>query len=244
VLTLRFSVARSGIAVGYDQVWETIFQSGGWGRYPSESVVRFVARHFFSVPDRQEVKILDLGCGCGANAWFLAREGFRVTAIDGSVSGVAQTEALLQRERCSADVRVCDFLNLSFPDDEFDAVVDCASIQHNPWEDIVSIHNKVHRMLKPGGWFFGMMLSGDSSRPSETQALRGGDARGFRAGSIDQGVFVHFFARHEFDQLLGGYDPVSIDTVDRTDRGGASRVAQFVVEAQKPATSGRTQCQV
>ncbi|MBR1383475.1 MAG: hypothetical protein IJ555_06660 [Ruminococcus sp.] len=50
----------------FDSKWEKVHQERDWGKYPAESTIRFVARNFYSVPDRSRVKILDFGCGGGA----------------------------------------------------------------------------------------------------------------------------------------------------------------------------------
>ena len=221
--------------MGFDTNWEAIFRSRGWGRYPSEEIVRFVARRFFSVPDRTQIRVLDLGCGGGANTWFLAREGFSVTAVDGSAAAVDQTRELLRREKCTADVSVREFLDLPFPAASFDAVIDCASIQHNPWDDVVAIHRHVFRLLKPGGWLFGAILGQNSSRPSAGADGRGREVKDFRAGSLGEGVFTHLFSREELETLLVPYVAVSIDVLDRTDGNGGSRISQFIVSAQKPS---------
>jgi 2-polyprenyl-3-methyl-5-hydroxy-6-metoxy-1,4-benzoquinol methylase len=222
--------------VGFDQTWDDIFRSRAWGRYPSEDVIRFVAGRFFSAHDRKQVHILDLGCGGGANTWFLAREGFTVTAIDGSAAAVAWTRDLLQREGCSADVSVGTFLDLPFPDGAFDAVLDCVSIQHNPWDEVISIHRSVLRILKPGGWFFGIMLNDRSTRSPEPETASGNDCRRFRAGTLEHPVFVHLFSHAELTQLLAGYGVNSVETLERTEGGGASRLAYFLVAAQKRPT--------
>ena len=71
----------------FDEIWEDIHKNKEWGRYPSEEVIRFVARNYYN-QDRDKVKILDFGCGAGANTWFLAREGFDTYAFDGSKTAV------------------------------------------------------------------------------------------------------------------------------------------------------------
>jgi len=221
--------------VPFDATWEEIFSARTWGRYPAEDLVRFVARRFFGARDRAAVRILDLGCGGGANAWFLAREGFTVTAVDGSAAAVDQTRRWLQENGCAADVSVADFLDLQFPPSSFDAIVDCASIQHNPWPDIVVIHRQVFRMLKPGGWFWGAMLNRDSSQAQNAEPSKAAEIDGYTTGSNDRGVFVHLFSRDEVETLLEPYSQALIDHIDRTDGGGTTRVAQFIAAGQKRA---------
>ena len=60
----------------WNKVWEKVFRENEWGKYPSESLIRFVARNFYKADDRFAVKILEVGCGTGANLWYMLREGF------------------------------------------------------------------------------------------------------------------------------------------------------------------------
>ena len=83
----------------HDSVWESIFSSRSWGRYPAEDVVRFVAREVSAEKDRIKLKALELGCGPGANLWLLANEGVAFDAIDESKTAVLQAKARLDREK-------------------------------------------------------------------------------------------------------------------------------------------------
>ncbi len=67
-------------------------------------------------------RALDVGCGEGADAIWLAGRGWSVTAID--ISDVAISRALKAAERAGAAVDwVCgDVLQTSFPDESFDLV--------------------------------------------------------------------------------------------------------------------------
>lgn len=69
------------------EMWENIFRNKEWGKYPPESVIRFIARNFYH-KNRDEIHILELGIGTGANLWFCAREGFKVSGCEFSQSGV------------------------------------------------------------------------------------------------------------------------------------------------------------
>lgn len=54
--------------------------------YPNEALIQFVAANYFSLPqeDRCQLKILEIGCGSGANLWMLAKEGFDAYGLDSS----------------------------------------------------------------------------------------------------------------------------------------------------------------
>ena len=81
----------------FSKEWEEIHRNQEWGKYPSEQLVRFIARNFYN-KDRKNIKILDFGCGAGANTWFLAREGFDVYAFDGSESAVNRAKEYLNKD--------------------------------------------------------------------------------------------------------------------------------------------------
>lgn len=48
----------------FDNVWEEIHATQEWGKYPSEPVIRFMARNYYK-KDRKSIKVLDFGCGGG-----------------------------------------------------------------------------------------------------------------------------------------------------------------------------------
>ncbi|EAI6148112.1 SAM-dependent methyltransferase, partial [Campylobacter jejuni] len=37
-----------------EKIWEQIFSKKEWGKYPSENVIRFIARNFYNVQDRSK----------------------------------------------------------------------------------------------------------------------------------------------------------------------------------------------
>ena len=108
--------------------------------------------------------VLDLGCGQGASAWFLAREGFRVTAVDFSASAVSKCRKRLESEGLGLITAVCDMSDLPFEDGSFDAVVDVISTAHNPKPKIDKIFKEVTRVLKPKGKLFSVTPTNKCSR--------------------------------------------------------------------------------
>ncbi len=83
----------------FDKIWEEIHQEVEWGgKYPSEEVIRFIARNYYGA-DRENTKILDLGCGTGAVTWFLAREGFDTMGVDGSSVAIEKARKLMKKKK-------------------------------------------------------------------------------------------------------------------------------------------------
>ncbi|MBS4235633.1 class I SAM-dependent methyltransferase [Campylobacter vulpis] len=144
-------------------LWEEIFSKKEWGKYPSESVIRFIARNFYNVKDRNSIKILELGLGTGANLWFCAREGFKVSGIEWSKTGVERFKARLKEEKLSTQIEqieIGDYLEKldDFKDESFDAVIDVASLCCNDREKTRQIFLKAFKKLKVGGKFFSTAL--------------------------------------------------------------------------------------
>ncbi|MCR2113207.1 class I SAM-dependent methyltransferase [Campylobacter upsaliensis] len=144
-------------------LWEEIFSKKEWGKYPSESVIRFIARNFYNVQDRSKINILELGLGTGANLWFCAREGFKVSGIEWSKTGVERFRARLKDENLSTQIEqieIGDYLEKldNFKNESFDAVIDVASLCCNDREKTRQIFLKAFKKLKVGGKFFSTAL--------------------------------------------------------------------------------------
>ncbi len=99
----------------FDSIWEKIHVTQEWGKYPSEFVVRFIARNYYDM-DRKTIKVLDFGCGGGSNTWYLAREGFDTYAFDGFKSAIEKVRTRLEGENLPADLKILDVLDLDYAD--------------------------------------------------------------------------------------------------------------------------------
>ena len=73
--------------LSYLDHWDEKFQSGSWGKYPNEDLIRFVCGDF-SKNRIERPKVLEIGSGTGANLWFLQNEGLDVSGIDSSKTGI------------------------------------------------------------------------------------------------------------------------------------------------------------
>ncbi len=131
-------------------------------RYPAEVFVRFVADNYYKVVDRSRIKFLDLGCGGGANSWYLAHEGFHVTALDQSKAALESLKMRFEEERFYRDRIVFvqeDICKLSHSAGNlFDCVLDHNTLCHIERPPM----NTIHEMLKKNGKLFMVAPSPDT----------------------------------------------------------------------------------
>jgi SAM-dependent methyltransferase len=220
----------------WDPTWEALFSSRPWGRYPAESIVREVMKHFGKVLDRSRVRALDMGCGPGANTWFLAREGFQVSGIDGSAAAIGLARTRLEADGLTADLRVGDFTTgLPYADGSFDLVVDGAALYANPPEGIRAAVREVFRVIKPGGTFVSLAFTDRTwgygvGTPGEA-------AGGFAAvteGPLAGTGYVHFLDRAAVDDLYGIFERRHVERTLYTLEGMQRVIELWVVVGERP----------
>lgn len=93
-------------------------------------------------------EVLELGCGGGRNTLAMLERGFRVTATDGSPAMAREAEVLTGQP-----VQVLRFTDLDLTE-TCDAVWAHASLHHQPFAGLEDVLARIHRALRPGGWFF------------------------------------------------------------------------------------------
>ncbi|MFC9503966.1 class I SAM-dependent methyltransferase [Streptomyces sp. NPDC057002] len=95
--------------------------------------------------------VLDLGCGDGGDALWLARLGWHVTAVDISAVAVERLAGLARSHRLGDRVTtVRADVHESFPPGDFDLV--CAHYLHTPFDlDRATVLRSAAHALRPGG---------------------------------------------------------------------------------------------
>jgi SAM-dependent methyltransferase len=219
----------------WEPVWEEIFQRQEWGKYPAEDLIRFIARNFYDVPDRKEVKLLEIGCGPGGNLWYMAREGFAVYGIDGSPTAVKRAKERLDGE-CpgwKGEIVTGDFsAGLPFEDAFFNAVIDNEAVYCNPFESSKFVYKECHRILKESGKLFSRTFA----TGSWGQGI--GENVGHNAWLVDEGVFrgkgyTRFTSKEDIAELFGDFDIEEIELLTRTVGGLEHEIREWLITVVK-----------
>ena len=139
--------------IGFSQEWEQRYKENThMSIWPWSDLVSLVYR-YGSCPFEGK-RVLELGCGAGANIPFFKALGVEYYAVEGSETIVDQLHGRfpeLKNNICTAD-----FTSGFVFDGPFDIIVDRASLTHNKTKDILSIVSNVHDCLMPGGLFIGV----------------------------------------------------------------------------------------
>ena len=137
--------------MGFSNEWDHKYQDNThMSVWPWSNLVSLVMRN---KPQDRNFKVLELGCGAGANIpLFVSFEADYYT-VEGSKTIV---DKLHQRfPHLKDNIMVGDFTNF-IPDVDFDLVVDRASLTCNHEEAIIRSLKKCHERLVVGGRYIGV----------------------------------------------------------------------------------------
>lgn len=139
--------------------YEGSYRQLGFGAqrmYPNEELLRFFGSYYFQLPfgERGKVRVLEVGCGSGANLWMIAREGFEAHGLDLSEEALALCRLMLERWQVAATLTHASMTAIAYPDAHFDVVVDVFSANCMHEADFAIFLDEMTRVLKPGGRFF------------------------------------------------------------------------------------------
>lgn len=115
-----------------------------YGKQPND----FVRQVCPQIPKGQ---ILCLAEGEGRNAVYLAQQGYRVTAVDASVVGMAKAQQLAAEHGAPLNTIVADLADFQIQPQHWDGII--ATFCHLPLPLRTQVHRQVVEGLKPGGVF-------------------------------------------------------------------------------------------
>ena len=107
----------------------------------------------------QAGEVLDVGCGTGENALFLAQNGFLVTGVDLVRQAIQEAKAKAVERGVKVDFRIANALSLDFKDGQFGNVVDSGLFHTFSDTDRRVFAAEIARILGGSGNYFMLCFS-------------------------------------------------------------------------------------
>ena len=141
--------------MGVGNEWEQRYaESTHLSVWPWSDIVSLVYRYCKpSLVDKKDARVLEFGCGAGANIPLFTSFGADYYSVEGSSTIVATLHN--RYPKLANNIQVGDFTVDQPFGENFDLVVDRASLTHNNTASIISGLNIAYNSLKPGGVFIG-----------------------------------------------------------------------------------------
>lgn len=114
-----------------------------------EPTVYFV--DFFARFDRQHARVLDVGCGQGRDALFIARRGHTVVGVDISSNGIRDLEATAEGEGLSIKGVVADVADYT-PEGRFDVILIDRTLHMLPRSTRLTVLATLLEHVVENGW--------------------------------------------------------------------------------------------
>ena len=102
---------------------------------------------------------LDLGCGQGRYAIFLAERGSAVHAVDFSSVGIEKLSLYAKTHNLNINTEHTDITSYQFPTGEYDIVVFATVLDHLYLDDRQHVIQGITSSLKPGALFYGNVFT-------------------------------------------------------------------------------------
>lgn len=144
-------------------------------------------------------KVLDVGCGTGENALYLASLDLKVWGIDGAPIAIKKAKEKAKKRGITINFLVSDALKLQLLQNKFDTIIDCGLFHVFSDEERPIFAASVSSVLYPGGNY--LMLSFSEHEPGSygprrvTQAeIRTTFGKGWKINYIREAIFETTFS--------------------------------------------------
>lgn len=127
----------------WEEHWSSIMLE-----YPDEAVIRYIMDESTRKAGSGQNRILDFGCGTGRHAILMAKNGYRVTAMDYVASCLDKLKLWADKEQLSIEILQNQALKLPSRDKSFDIIVAWGSVFLSRKEQVIELLKELNRVLE------------------------------------------------------------------------------------------------
>lgn len=145
-----------------DRDWEKVYEDKAtpWDVYePEDALVKLIKDGFV-----KPCRVLEIGCGHGNDAIFLAKNGFDVSAIDISKKAIETAKRRAKKANAKCKFLIEDITKLKSLSGNFDFVYDRACFHFIPKDKRDNYLKNLKKLLIRDGWFV-LIVSSDKETP-------------------------------------------------------------------------------
>ena len=190
-------------------------------RYPYDCVVSFIYNYYPKDKAKENVNIIEIGCGAGNNIWFCAKEGFKVAGIDISKTAIEYAKNRLRQENLKGDLRQGSFTELPWEKELYDIGIDrCSTVCVGLEEQKIAIA-EMYRVLKKGGLFFfnGYSCNHTSSMGNNRSEIKKGEIK--KKGSLDEIESISYLSEAQLHELFANkWEVISMKQINEVESMG------------------------
>jgi len=188
--------------MGFSNAWEEIYQRNEQDAIWPWSHLISLAHHYGNL--HEGMRVLELGCGAGANIPFFLSQKADYYGIDGSATTIARLQKRFEGQ--NVHLAQADFSKDVHYGGTFDLVIDRAAVTHNATVDIEQVIALAMNVLRPGGRYMGMDWFSTKYDDFTKEQAEEVDAhtRIFRTGYFVGMGAVHFSDKQHLRELFKG----------------------------------------
>jgi ubiquinone/menaquinone biosynthesis C-methylase UbiE len=150
----RFLSNVKGEGQSSPAVWSDTYRKGDHTIWDHSSPSTELIGYILGARLRARARVLDLGCGTGADALFLAKQNYEVHGLDFSAEALRLAKQRAHECSLVIDWHECSALNTPFSDCYFDLITDRGCFHHIGGTLRSHYAEEVARILRPGGVLF------------------------------------------------------------------------------------------
>lgn len=174
-----------------------------WGLKPEEGlkeVVKYAPKGI----------ALDIGAGEGRNSIFLAKNGFKVEAVDKIKEGLEKCQKFAKEYNLPIKIKIIDITKFNFKKNKYSLILSIATLDFLKFSEIQKITLKIEKNLKRNGIFYLVVFSTKDQffKECKKKKLKMIEKNTFYLPQLK--IFRHFFEKKELFNLLKNFEIIEI----------------------------------